>query len=498
MNFGLCTPTDAVKMMTKDIRYPLIRSGTPHVICDDDNHQSNVQAAVCEEQLILPRYKHDNTITAGANIDTYDSLNGTMITSHGLMDDIERYFTSADGWDKTESPRSTRLYSEEESHCPREYHYDSTSSTSDKNTIIYIDSTIKDMYPFLSTPTPQTPGSLFSPLTGTLLVGRTSSLPIPCTQDGYSRHARMTNSRPICIPIIDNNERGAKVRSDVSEDFAVRNKEPFTSIVGPDACGSYLGKSEIDQRTGWCPANQKTLTRREEALSLSNSDVYNYDEPIQSLMSNKSSSAAKKGSRGRTLKSSQCDREPDIQHDSHDMKTGSRRGRTKRSPVTLSDTLLLSHATVSPNGEIPGLLEDFLSSNYFIKDDFNDSTSPFFMQQSFQCYPKAQSIEELLAKSTSLGIDPITGSVRSSSKKRYRKHQASVSVAKKFKVPSSVDDDKNWATSLRKKILDVQVPCESVMYGLREVGPDDDDRMAGVYCEGTHIARHFELFVLNL
>lgn len=486
MNFGLCTPTDAVKMMTNDIRYPIIRSGTPHVICDDDNHQSNMPAAVCEEQLILPRYKHDNTITAGANIYTYDSLNGTMITSHGLMDDIERYFTSADGWDKTESPRSTRLYSEEESHCPREYHYDSTSSTSDRNTIIYIDSTIKDMYPFLSTPTPQTPGSLFSPLTGTLLVGRTSSLPIPCTQDGYSRHTRMTNSRPTCIPIIDNNKEDAKMRSNISVDFAVRNKESFTSIVGPDACGSYLGKSDIDQRTGWYHANQKTLARREEPLSLSCSDVNNYDEQVQSLMSNKSSSAAKKGSRGRTLKSSQCDREPDLQHDSHDMRTSSSRGRTKRSVATLSDTLLLSHATVSPNGEIPGLLEDFLSSNYFIKDDFNDSTSPFFMQQSFQCYPKAQSIEELLAKSTSLGIDPVTGFVRSS-KKRYRKHQASVSAAKKVKVPLSVDDNKDWATSLRKKVLDVQVPCESVMYRLREVGPDDDDRMAGVYCEGAHI-----------
>lgn len=478
MNFGICTPPDAAKMTTDHIRYPFIRTGAPHVIScihDDDTRQSNMSAVKSEVHSKFSRYKNNNITTTGANLYTYDSSNGNIMTDHGSTDDIERYFTSADGWDKTESPRSGRLCSEEESSGPREYYYDSTSSTSDKNTIIYIDSTTKDMYPFLSTPTPQTPRSVLSPLTGTLLVGRTSSLPMPCTQDGHSRSARISNGMPVSAPSINSNYRSAVTQSKVSIDFTMKCKEHLKSAVGPgpDVYGSYLGRSEIDQRTGRCDPIKKHQMSSYESSSRS-SDVIN-SEP---LMSSRSSSVARRVCRGRPLKSSYCDLVADIPPNSQDIRMGTGKGKAKKSRITPSSGLLLSHGAGSIEGELPGLLEGFLSSNYFIKDDLNDMTGPFFMQTSFQCYPKVPSIGDLLAKSTSVSIGLALGG-----KKRYRKHQASVS-AKKIKIQQCAENNKIWSTSGRRKAHGSQTVRETAMKRM-VVDPDNDDRMAGVYCEGA-------------
>ena len=487
INFGICTPPDAVKMTINHVRYPYMRADAPHVIScrhDDGNRQSNMSAAKSEEHSKFSRCMNNEITTTGGNLDPYDSTNGAIMIDHGSTDDIERYFTSADGWDKTESPRSARLCGEEESSGPREYCYDSASSTSDKNTIIYIDSTTKDMYPFLTTPTPQTPRSVLSPLTGAVLVGRTSSLPMPCTQDGHSRSVRMSNSMPASAPSIVNNNRSAVAQSKVSIDFTMKCKGPLKSAVGlgpgPDVYGSYLGRSEIDQRTGRCDAIKKHQLCSNGPSSLI-SDVTN-SEPLQSLMSSRSSSVARRGCRGRPLKSSYCDLvaniPPTLPPDYQDIRTGTGKSKAKKSRITPGDSLLLSHGAGSIEGELPGLLEGFLSSNYFIKDDLNDMTGPFFMQKSFQCYPKVPSIGELLAKSTSVSIGLAPGG-----KKRYRKHQASVS-AKKLKIQQCAENNKIWSTAVRKKALGSQTIREVAMKRM-VVDVDNDDRMAGVYCEGT-------------
>jgi hypothetical protein len=482
MNFGICTPPDAVKMTINHVQYPFMRTDAPHVIScrhDDENHQSSISAAKSEEHSKFSICKNNNMTTNGGNLYVYDSNNGASMTDHGSTDDIERYFTSADGWDKTESPRSARLCSEEESSGPREYYYDSAS---DKNRIIYIDSTTKDMYPFLTTPTPQKPRSVLSPPTGTLLVGRTSSLPMPCTQDGHSRSARMSNSTPASAPNVVNNNRSAVAPSKVSIDFAMKCKEPLMSAVGPgpDVYGSYLGRSEIDQRRGRCDAIKKHQLRSNESSTRS-SDVTN-SEPLQSLMSSRSASVARRGCRGRPLKSSYCDlvadMPPSLLPDYTDIRTATGKSKPKKSRVTPGDSLLLSHGAGSIKGKLPGLLEGFLSSNYFIKDDLNDMTGPFFMQTSFQCYPKVPSIGELLAKSTSVSVGLAPGG-----KKRYRKHQASVS-AKKLKIQQCAENNKVWSVAVRKKALGSQTLRESAMKTM-VVDPDNDDRMAGVYCEGA-------------
>lgn len=484
MNFGICTPPDAVKMTINNARYPYMRTDAPHIIScrhDDENRQSSISAAKSEEHSKFSRCKNNNMT---ANLYTYDSNNGGIMTDHGSTDDIERYFTSADGWDKTESPRSARSCSGEESSAPREYYYDSASSTSDKNTIIYIDSTAKDMYPmypFLTTPTPQTPRSVLSPLTGTLLVGRTSSLPMPCTQDGQSRSARMSNSMPASAPSIVNYNRSAVAQSKVSIDFTMKRKEPHRSAVGPgpDVYGSYLGRSEIDQGSGRCDAIKKHQLCSNESSSRS-CDVTN-SEPLQSLMSSRSSSVARRGCRGRPLKSSYCDlvadMPPSLPPNCQDIRAGTGKGKAKKSRSAPGDSLRLSHGAGSIEGESPGLLEGFLSSNYFIKDDLNDMTGPFFMQKSFQCYPRVPSIGELLAKSTSVSIGLAPGG-----KKRYRKHQASVS-AKKLKTQQCAENNKIWSTAVRKKAHGLQTTREAAIKRM-VVDPDNDDRMAGVYCEG--------------
>ena len=389
--------------------------------------------------------------------------------SHGSAEDIEQFFISGDDWVKTQFNGNPRHYDHQNGVDP-DYIYGSGSSTTDSNScIVFVDRTVKDMFPFLSTPTPTSPfnapqHSLSPPASPNAVIDmmstmerteRTSSLPLPSAQSNFYYNARAMG---------DNLNGNQFVQPSVDDP---RGRTP-----SPDQHLYSQGQTNFDNVNNLMQRTNVGMATRRSDLSYKSSSIDNQLERyisaarserqgLETLTTNEGGSVTENEKIPTKIHQINKNKPKQQNHYNHQLQLQSEKdqitklngkgGKSKKARGSPFTSLNNNSSISSQIDSNLAPLEGFLSSNYFIKDGLTEQSGPFFLQQSLHCYPKALSLKELVGgvvptgqgigvdTGIGIGIGIGTGVGAGSgagagqgapSKKRYRKHPASISMNK--------------------------------------------------------------------
>jgi hypothetical protein len=335
---------------------------------------------------------------------------GAPRDDHGSVDDIEHFFISARDWDRSQFTGTTRFYEEQNSAGEEDYIYGSASSASMVIGTAYSDISIKDIYPFLSTPTPTSPAAQSPQVqTSPASTERTSSLPLPSAQVNFYCNARLSDGTVDNVRAVG----AADAKSQIND-----SSHRLHDVMTYRAASNHHGQS-----MGWSDADEKGIPGFGNPSLHHSSNVPN--DPVSA--DSKTSSVGKKGPKEKPSKPLH-----DMLQD-QDLKTGVKY-KSKKARSGSADHLIADTATGPSRDSNLGPLESFLSSNYFIKDGLHDLTGPFFLQQSLHCHAKAPGLKELMsgvaATASTTGVGSDASGLTANGKKRYRKHPASISATK--------------------------------------------------------------------
>lgn len=413
MNFGVCTPSplNVLNLLGSNAVQPFQRSD-PQIPVTSSAHGNTPVIATALEHIDMSGrhlYDRDNTeepYLISGGVGNPEHPVGKLRGDHGSVDDIEHYFMSADDWDRS------RFDDQQTGNCDDDYEFGTSSSGLANPTIVCDINANKEMFPFLSTPTPTSPALRYiSASYNQLPIERTSSLPLPSAQVDYFCTTRVSDGTLGCLFVgVSTNVNSCDVRSD--EEYA-DNSIPSTT---PARIFAGLQRDPIalqDYSSACAPHRQPILQ----------SSQPNCDYKTVSL---------KKLQRGRPSRYQYrtLDSDQDVEQD---IGAGSK-GRIKRGRNSLQDILAGDIVTSSHVDYNIGPLEGFLSSNILIGDGLNEQTGPFFLQQSMNYHPKALTLKELYEGASSSVGASVLGSLGLGlpgvSKKRYRKHPASISARK--------------------------------------------------------------------
>lgn len=411
-----------------------------------------------------------NPFRGGISDNAEDGMSGIPRDDHGSVDDIEHFFISADDWDRSQFTGTTRFNYEQHSAGEEDYIYGSASSASEGNTAVYVDSSIKDIYPFLSTPTPTSPQS-HTVQTSPAPTERTSSLPLPSAQSNFYSNARQSSG------ILDS--VGAVAVNDATLQF-VEFGPKLHDDMSYQAVTNHTGSLD-----GWSDGHERGAQRHPDSFLRSQS--------IHQLIA----ADNKTGKKGQKVKLSKP-----LQDLYPDQEAATNVKCKQKKPRTVSIDHLLADPTIgsSRNSNL-GPLESFLSSNYFIKESLNEQMGPFFLQQSLHCHPKAPSLQELMSgaaaatTTTTTGVGTTPSGLTANGKKRYRKHPASISASKIKQEAQLIAQiaDRNFRnqTLMDKKPQSSATACATNIYQQQT----DNNMMLSSICDrGISSRNYFNTF----
>ena len=407
---------------------------------------------------------HSNLFLGGKFSNAEECASGIPRDDHGSVDDIEHFFISADDWDRSQYTGTTRFYEEQNSAAEEDFIYGSTSSASMVIRNAYADSSIKDIYPFLSTPTPTSPAPQSPQVqTSPEPTERTSSLPLPSAQVNFYHNARLSDG-------IINNVRavGASDTKLQTVDCSHRLLDEMTSRAVSNHPGPYMGRGDANERE---IQEHSDSTRVYGSQSLRHTVNVSNDRESED---NITASVLKKGQKSKLSKP--------VQHlcQVQDLKTCVK-CKSKKARSGSADYLMSDLTTAQSRDSNLGPLESFLSSNYFIKDGLSDLTGPFFLQQSLHCYAKAPSLKELMsgvaATGTTTGVGTDASGLTANGKKRYRKHPASIS-ATKIKNEALLASQANSRHYRRDQNFQNSAPMHVIDADRKQ--PDEDMKLSNV------------------
>lgn len=383
---------------------------------------------------------------------------------HGSVDDIEHFFISADDWDRSQFTGSTRFYEEQNSAEEEDYVY-GTSSASMVISTAYADNAIKDIYPFLSTPTPTSPAPQSPRVrTSPARTERTSSLPLPSAQVHFYHNARVPDGMIDTVRAVGVTDAKLQIDS-----CSHRLHEEVTCRASnhpkPYICRPY--------------ANEKMLPGYGYQSLHQSTDIPTHPESADS----KTASIAEKELKGKLSKP------PHVLYHDQDVKTGAK-CKAKKARSGSADNLIADPTTSLSRDSNLGPLESFLSSNYFIQDGLHDLTGPFFLQQSLHFHAKAPSLKELMsglaATAATSGVSADLSGLTANGKKRYRKHPASISATK---IKNEAQLSSQVTNRDRRKEARMNHSSQSSpsmhVYDADRQQPDEDMKLSSIHDRGA-------------